>query len=170
MVEQMEEALIELEVSESGSPDRFELRRSRARKPRPLNGAITGRFVGWDSLDRPLVTFRGSPKIGVPASSITALEETNLGAGVVLMFDEGNREAPIILGVLAHSSRPAPKQAEAQVDGERVVFTANKEIVLRCGEASITLTRAGKIIIRGTYVLSRASGLNRIKGGVVHIN
>ena len=56
------------------------------------------------------------------------------------------------------------------VDGERLVFTAKKEIVLRCGKASITLTRAGKILIRGAYLLSRSSGVNRIKGGSVKIN
>jgi hypothetical protein len=57
-----------------------------------------------------------------------------------------------------------------EVDGERIVFRADRELVLRCGEASITLTRAGKVIIRGTYLLSRSSGVNRIKGGSVQIN
>ena len=41
---------------------------------------------------------------------------------------------------------------------------------LRCGKASITLTRAGKVLIRGAYLLSRSSGVNRIKGGSVQIN
>ena len=58
----------------------------------------------------------------------------------------------------------------AELDGERLVFTADKEIVLRCGDASITLTKAGKVIIRGSYLLSRSSGVNRIKGGSVQIN
>jgi len=56
---------------------------------------------------------------------------------------------------------------EVRVDGERVVFDAKKEIVLRCGKASITLTRAGKVLIRGAYLLNRSSGVNRIKGGSV---
>jgi hypothetical protein len=42
--------------------------------------------------------------------------------------------------------------------------------VLHCGKASITLTRAGKVIIRGEYVLARSSGVNRIVGGSVQIN
>ena len=58
----------------------------------------------------------------------------------------------------------------AAVDNERLVLTADKEIVLRCGKASITLTRAGKILIRGAYLLSRSSGVNRIKGGSVQLN
>ena len=58
----------------------------------------------------------------------------------------------------------------SEVDGEKTVVTAQKEIVLRCGKASITLTRAGKVLIRGAYLLSRSSGVNRIKGGSVQIN
>ena len=62
------------------------------------------------------------------------------------------------------AGRPIPQTPE------RLELTAEREIVLRCGEASLTLTRAGKIILRGTYVLSRSSGVNKIKGGSVQIN
>jgi hypothetical protein len=71
---------------------------------------------------------------------------------------------------------PAPRDSlgtltvEATADGKRVTLTADKEIELRCGKASITLTRAGKVLIRGAYLLSRSSGVNRIKGGSVQIN
>jgi hypothetical protein len=41
---------------------------------------------------------------------------------------------------------------------------------LRCGESSIVLTRAGKVLIKGNYVLSRSRGANRIKGAYVDIN
>src|SRR4051812_15153812 len=58
-----------------------------------------------------------------------------------------------------------PEQAR-----ERIEICAEKEIVLRCGKASITLTRSGKILIRGTYVLSRSSGAQRIQGASVQIN
>ena len=51
-----------------------------------------------------------------------------------------------------------------------MVLKAQQEIVLECGKASITLTRAGKVLIRGAYLLSRSSGVNRIKGGSVQIN
>ena len=43
-------------------------------------------------------------------------------------------------------------------------------MVLRCGKASITLTQAGKILLDGTYVVSRSSGANRIKGASVQLN
>ncbi len=51
-----------------------------------------------------------------------------------------------------------------------MIVNAKEQLVLRCGKASITLTRAGKILIKGSYVLSRSSGVNRIKGGSVQLN
>lgn len=64
----------------------------------------------------------------------------------------------------------ASDEAEAAADGRRVEIKAENEIVLRCGESSITLTKSGKIILRGAYVLSRSTGVNRIQGGSVQIN
>ena len=57
-----------------------------------------------------------------------------------------------------------------RVDGRRVVLEGQEEVVLKCGEASVTLTRNGKVVIRGKYLLSRSSGVNRILGGSVHVN
>ena len=60
---------------------------------------------------------------------------------------------------------------ELEIGGEeRLELTAEREIVLRCGKASITLTRAGKVLIRGDYISSRSSGVNKIKGGSVQLN
>jgi hypothetical protein len=58
----------------------------------------------------------------------------------------------------------------ARVDGRRVCIEGADEIVLRCGKASITLRRNGKVVIEGTYVESRSSGIQRIKGAAVKIN
>jgi hypothetical protein len=59
---------------------------------------------------------------------------------------------------------------DARVDGQRITIEGRDEIVLRCGEASITLRRNGRLVIRGVYVEARARGTNRIKGGSVLIN
>jgi len=64
---------------------------------------------------------------------------------------------------------PAPA-VEARVDGQRVVLEGKDEVVLKCGAASITLKRDGKVILRGAYVETNAKGVNRIKGGSVKIN
>ena len=53
---------------------------------------------------------------------------------------------------------------------EELLIDAQKQITIRCGESSITLTAAGKIILRGKYIVSRSSGVQRIKGGSVQIN
>ena len=59
---------------------------------------------------------------------------------------------------------------ELFADGKRLHVEATEEIVLRCGKASITLRSNGRLIIRGAYVETHASGTNRIKGGAVLIN
>ena len=63
-----------------------------------------------------------------------------------------------------------PVVIEADVDGRRVRIVAKDEIVLECGNASITLRRNGRIVIKGTYVETCSEGTNRIKGGQVRIN
>lgn len=56
------------------------------------------------------------------------------------------------------------------VDGKKICIEGQEEVVIRCGESSITLTKSGKILIRGKYLLSRSSGVNRILGGSVQVN
>lgn len=68
------------------------------------------------------------------------------------------------------SADDAPLEIEADVDGRRVRIVAQDEIVLECGNASITLRRNGRIVIKGTYVETCSEGTNRIKGGQVRIN
>jgi hypothetical protein len=95
---------------------------------------------------------------------------------VVVLFESGDRSRPLIMGfvepleVPAARSVDAPPVVTADVDGRRVRVTAEDEIVLQCGSASVTLRRNGRVIIRGTYVETRSEGTNRIKGGQVQIN
>ena len=93
------------------------------------------------------------------------------------MFESGDPKMPIVIGLMEprpkvseQPSESAQKPLDVQLDGERLEFTANREIVLKCGKATITLTRAGKIILRGAYLLSRSSGVNQIKGGSIQLN
>ncbi|MFO0633049.1 MAG: DUF6484 domain-containing protein [Nannocystaceae bacterium] len=97
-----------------------------------------------------------------------ALEDRS---GVVLMFEHGDPAQPLVVGLVQPVRPPQPADAAvAHVDGKRVELVAQDEIVLRCGTASITMRRNGRIVIRGTYVETRASGVNRIRGGSVAIN
>lgn len=65
---------------------------------------------------------------------------------------------------------PNDASETVRVDGKKILIEGKEEVVLSCGESSITLTKAGKIIIRGKYLLSRSSGVNRILGGSVQVN
>jgi Domain of unknown function (DUF6484) len=95
----------------------------------------------------------------------------------VVVFENGDRARPIIMGFI-ETMQPTPAAppaetvqiVEADVDGKRVRVTAQDEIVLQCGSASVTLRRNGRVLIRGTYVETRSDGTNRIKGGQVQIN
>jgi hypothetical protein len=90
------------------------------------------------------------------------------------MFEDADAAKPIVVGVLREADGwPLDQhagQADVEADGERLIVSAQRQLVLRCGKASITLTRDGKVLIRGTFLSSRSSGVNRIKGGSVQIN
>ena len=140
-------------------------------------GVVTGRIVRLDAAGSATVTIAdGSP---VPARRLESVSLNALrtaldnATDVVCLLEDGQAEKPIIIGIVASPHTTASEtgdQMTATVDGERVVLTGKEEVVLKCGKASITLTRAGKILLRGTHLLSRSSGANRIKGGSVQIN
>ena len=99
---------------------------------------------------------------------------------VLLVFEDDDPALPIIVDTVCDfisegvEKEPIAFQVdEAEnvfIDGKRFTFDAKEQIVLRCGKSSITLTRAGKILIKGAYLLNRSSGVNRIRGASVHIN
>lgn len=120
----------------------------------------------------PLVDFpKNDSGVALPARSMVALNERDAGSEIALMFEDGIAAKPVILGRLQpRNAEGGDESVHVSLDGEQINLSAKNEIVLRCGKASITLTRAGKIIIRGAYLLGRSSGVNRIKGGSVQIN
>lgn len=157
-----------------------------------------GRLVAGSTPAAPLVDFDenrgGSP---VRARSTLPLDTASIDRAIateqaaVLYFEKGDPSRPIVVGLIQDDKpqsplqelllaprgsappsdeRAAPKKAEARLDGERVILEGHQEITLKCGEASITLRRDGKIIVRGAYVETHARGVNRIKGGAVKIN
>jgi hypothetical protein len=104
----------------------------------------------------------------------------------VIIFEANSAQRAIVIGLIeavpleapaaappeqAPADHPeAPRVVEADVDGKRVRIVGSDEIVLECGNASITLRRNGRVIIRGTYVETDSAGTNRIKGAAVRIN
>jgi len=141
-----------------------------------FGGFVVGELIGLtDEARTPLVVFPGQPgSAALAARTVIDLHGGHIGRPVVLVFDGADSGKPIVLGVVraaeAWPLEDKPGQVEVDVDGERLTVTAKEELVLQCGKASITLTKAGKVLLKGTYVSSRSSGVQRIKGGSVHIN
>lgn len=153
--------------------------------PCHIEGTRIGKIAGVDADGRILVDFPDSGLAPVTARLTSTAEEklrraSPLGRDVLLVFENNDPKRPVIIDTLYSLLDEMTDQLaddlqaqcpdEVSVDRKRVLFDAKEEIVLRCGEASITLTQAGKIIIKGNYLLSRSSGANRIKGGSVRIN
>jgi hypothetical protein len=169
---------------EKEKEDLFDLVSARAPAGQRLDGVSIGRLCGFDSSGAPLVDFpENASRVPIAARTTILPELDDVGREVALLFENGDALRPILVGCLLERRpvleiEPATSSGEAhpsgvresELDGERLIFTAKQEIVLRCGNASITLTKGGKVLIRGEYVLSRSSGVNRIKGGSVQIN
>ncbi|VAW86255.1 hypothetical protein MNBD_GAMMA18-2360 [hydrothermal vent metagenome] len=156
---------------------------------------VIGTLVEVDEQGHPHVDFSGNPS-EQPSKAITTLvlTQTHIGRQVALLFANGNMKNPVIMGVI-HSPLHAmlenfgqvenkaegdvPDEAEQEsgleiddvlIDGKKIIFEAKEQIVLKCGESSITLTQSGNISIRGKYLLNRSTGVNRIMGGSVKVN
>jgi hypothetical protein len=121
------------------------------------------------------VDFPGNAAGPLPARTTVAVPPPPAvgSVEVVLLFEDGDLRRPIIAGVLGPATAEARLDSPAvvaEVDGRRLVIEGKDEVVLRCGEASITLRRNGRVVIRGAEVESRASGTNKVRGGSVRIN
>ncbi|MCY1033914.1 DUF6484 domain-containing protein [Corallococcus sp. BB11-1] len=174
----------------STPPDRKPLPPERD-APAPILGSRAGQLSGLEASGAVLVDFPGNTAGPVPARLAVVVDAQALREAVarkqkvVLLFENGDPGLPFIMGLIQEPSatplldalleapaapEPARVPTEAHVDGKRVVIEGQDEIVLKCGEASITLRRNGKVIVKGTYLESRATGTHRIKGGSVEIN
>lgn len=152
----------------------------------PIEGTRIGRIVHIDASGQAFVDFPGNYVGPVVARTTTSAKtailraENSVGREVLLTFANNDPHLPIILDTmyslideLVESEvlvfeKNLPQ--EVALDGKRISFEAAEEIVLQCGKASITLTKAGKVLIKGEYVLSHSSGENRIRGGSVSVN
>ena len=139
--------------------------------------ASIAELVDIDSSGCPFIEIDG---VQVQADLLThLLNEKDIDAGKlptrVLVVQPDGKSRPVIVGLVSSTvnrdvSDLPTRPKTAALDGNKVVLDANKEIVLRCGASSITLTKEGNIVIRGKKVTSRASGTNKVKGATVQIN
>jgi hypothetical protein len=128
----------------------------------------------WVELDP--TTERVLARLGIACDAAHLTHAIEQGQCAVVAFENGDCARPIVLGILsplqptAAPSAPPGFVVEADADGRSVRLEAQEEVVLQCGLSSITLKRNGKVVIRGSYIETYASGTNRIKGGNVRIN
>ncbi len=156
-----------------------------AQRPR-ATGVTIGRIAGVSESGLPLVEFEGSgtgplaarylmPNLPEALASLTARRQE-----VLLNFENDDTSRPIIVGFLQPmegGEKPVPAHATGSafpevvvVDGQRLRIEGKDEIVLSCGEASITLRRNGKVIINGTHLELESLGANWIRGADVQVN
>lgn len=132
-----------------------------------VNGIVVGTLTGIDDAQVPLVDFPMNPTgRPLPTRSTVALETAHIGRDVALLFEQNDVRKPIVIGLMHASVAPV----EIIKDNQLVAITAEKELLLRCGESSILLREDGKIVIKGKDILSRARRTNKVKGGSVQLN
>ncbi|MBZ4421354.1 DUF6484 domain-containing protein [Myxococcus sp. RHSTA-1-4] len=163
------------------SPDESTEERHSARR-----GPRFGWISGVDARGGLWVDFPGNPAGPLSAHSLVSLGTKELEEavaqrrGAFLLFEDDDLSRPVLAGLSQPVSSSPLLEAllegggepnlDARVDGRRVVLEGKEEVVLRCGEASITLRRNGKVLIRGVQVETHAAGTNRIKGASVKVN
>lgn len=101
----------------------------------------------------------------VPESAVPPRELLQSGTEVLLVFEDCDPRRPVIVGFLR--DRLWPREPATPV---RTLIEGRQELVLRCGEASMTMAADGKVVIKGTRIVSRASESNKVRGAVVLIN
>ncbi len=146
-----------------------------------IDGMMTGKLCAYSPDGGPVVDYpENKTKRPIPARSIIALSERDIGRDVVLMFERGDAARPVVMGIIQNPENRQDVKVKTlteftgecvtKIDGERLVFDARDEVTLRCGKSSITMTKDGKVVIKGVKITSRASQENKIKGGSVAIN
>ena len=136
--------------------------------PTPKNELVLAELVSLESGEGFGVIYPGSPT-PTPCLSTVSLNEESLHRKVAVMFLEGSPSKPVVLGLIMEPQQQATPM-EVSVDRERLQIVGKKEIELRCGKASILMKANGKIIIKGTHLVSRSSGPNKIKGASISLN
>lgn len=133
------------------------------------DGVVIGLLLGFDDTS-PLVVFPSNPKeIAIPGRSLVPLTQDDVGVEVALLFEDGERLRPLIIGRIVDHVRPGGDKTILQ-DGEPIRIEADARLELVCGKAKIVLEKNGRITIRGSNVVSHASSANRIRGGSISLN
>jgi hypothetical protein len=119
-----------------------------------------GRLEGFSPEGYPVV----ASGVGAPetARALVPLSPGDVGRDVALC--RGPVSGVIVLGLIQ-----PPLRVIAGTETPMVI-ESDRPLILRCGPASVSLFPDGRVEIRGSQVLSRAEGSNRVQGGSVNLN
>lgn len=124
-------------------------------------GTCVGRIDRVESSGDVFVDFQAND-FGPIHARLATTKELNVGEQVLLVFENGNAKLPIVVGALrAGLDRARPSS---------LALEATSEITITCGKSSIMLRNDGRIVVKGTELVSRASRTNKIRGSAVEIN
>ena len=127
------------------------------------------------------VTFADNPSVQAQKAWVLKhVGEVIPGHSVLLQFLSGDATRPVVTGIVLTtdtSTLPVKATREAtaipatlEINSETLMLCAQQRITLRCGMASLVMNADGTIEIRGTELLSRASGQNAIRGASISLN
>lgn len=137
-----------------------------------IPGVTVGEVCGSNDAGQPLVRWDHAQQgtlAEVVWSSTHPVWAECVGVRVILVFEDGQSDRPIVLGLLDAPPEQSDEFGTA-TKPETLRVESEKELVIECGKAKIALRSDGRIEIRGGHLISRSSGPNKIKGGTVHIN
>ena len=117
------------------------------------------KFAGFDEGGFPLVAF--GEEEPVPALSLVDIDPGIEDQRMAVIPLTGEDCAWLILGAIQPRRTPGGGKRE---------LTAERELTLRCGKSSLTLSANGRVTLRGKQILSRAEGQNRVQGATVGLN
>jgi hypothetical protein len=96
-----------------------------------------------------------------------ALDETCVDRVAAMMHIGGQ---PVLLGLVRGWADPTQVPKPLPAASPDQVIEAESSLTLRCGEASLSLSSDGHLVLRGKSVSSYARGTQRLRGAVVEIN
>jgi hypothetical protein len=105
-------------------------------------------------------------------SALRPGEPLQVGDAVLVWASDSPNDRGVVVGrIVAPSVIQSANGPAASAPPARALSLESEDtLVLRVGEGSIEIRADGKVLIRGTDLISHAKRMNRIKGGAVSIN
>lgn len=137
-----------------------------------IHGVLVGVLHDFDESGQPRIVVPGRMETPSVARAICPLSPGQEGSQCALLFEGGDPARPLIMGVLQEPvlTLHAVGAVTTTQESESFSVEAERAIELRCGKASLRLSSDGRIELRGTTVVSHATGLNRIRGASIKLN